>query len=162
MNRNLVYRTALTSGFNLKEQPDGTMDLNPYVYEFAGQLIGCAFDEIEKLRGLFEGSSETAKEFCQKLSELEEALRSVLKEAGISNVDAAAPGDLPGMVNYKIQHMEKYLNAAREENHRLKNSANARTIQAIHDFVADDAAAVSYQTMGQYRTAVLNMIKEAV
>lgn len=162
MNRDLVYRTALANGFNLKEQPDGTMDLNPYVYEFAGQLIGCAFDEIDQLRGLFEGSSEAAKEFCQKLNNLEDSLRSALKDAGVLNVDDAAPGDLPGMVNYKIQHMEKYLNAARKENHRLKSAASTRTIQAIRDFVADDAAAVSYQTMGQYRTAVLNMIKEAV
>ena len=162
MNRDLVYRTALANGFNLKEQPDGTMDLNPYVYEFTGQLIGCAFDEIDKLRGLFEGSSEAAKEFCQKLNDSEDALRSALKEAGVSNVDAAAPHELPGLVNYKIQHMKKYLKAAREENHRLKSAARTRIIKEIHDFVADDAAAVSYQTMGQYRTAVLNMIKDAV
>lgn len=35
-----VIRTiALHNGFKLKEQPDGTMDLNPYVYEFAKALI---------------------------------------------------------------------------------------------------------------------------
>ncbi len=30
-----VKDIALRSGFKLKEQPNGEMDLNPYVYEFA-------------------------------------------------------------------------------------------------------------------------------
>lgn len=34
-----VRELALQYGFKLKEQPDGTTDLNPYVYEFAYALI---------------------------------------------------------------------------------------------------------------------------
>ena len=34
-----VRELALQYGFKLKEQPDGTEDLNPYVYEFAYALI---------------------------------------------------------------------------------------------------------------------------
>ena len=30
---------ALANGFKLKEQPDGNMDLNPYVYDFAQTLL---------------------------------------------------------------------------------------------------------------------------
>ena len=34
-----VKNIALKAGFKLKEQPSGKMDLNPYVYHFAEQLI---------------------------------------------------------------------------------------------------------------------------
>lgn len=34
-----IKELALRSGFKLKEQPDGSMDLNPYVYEFANELM---------------------------------------------------------------------------------------------------------------------------
>lgn len=34
-----VKDIALRSGFKLKEQPNGEMDLNPYVYHFAELLI---------------------------------------------------------------------------------------------------------------------------
>jgi len=34
-----IKEIALKSGFKLKEQSDGSMDLNPYVYDFARSLI---------------------------------------------------------------------------------------------------------------------------
>lgn len=34
-----IKALALECGFKLREQPDGRMDLNPYVYEFANRLI---------------------------------------------------------------------------------------------------------------------------
>ena len=39
MNKQDVKKLALECGFKLKEQPDGGMDLNPYVYAFADKLI---------------------------------------------------------------------------------------------------------------------------
>ena len=42
-----IKELALANGFKLKEQPDGTMDLNPYVYEFARALV-LSRDEVEK------------------------------------------------------------------------------------------------------------------
>ena len=39
MNKQDVKKLALECGFKLKEQPDGSMDLNPYVYTFADKLI---------------------------------------------------------------------------------------------------------------------------
>ena len=39
MNKQDVKKLALDCGFKLKEQPDGSMDLNPYVYTFADKLI---------------------------------------------------------------------------------------------------------------------------
>lgn len=38
MNKHQVKELALANGFKLKEQPDGTLDLNPYVYQFAAAL----------------------------------------------------------------------------------------------------------------------------
>lgn len=34
-----IKELALANGFTLKQQPDGTMDLNPYVYQFARALL---------------------------------------------------------------------------------------------------------------------------
>ena len=39
MNKRYIKEVALECGFKLKEQPDGSMDLNPYVYTFADKLI---------------------------------------------------------------------------------------------------------------------------
>lgn len=40
MTKDKIYRLALASGFTPKEQPDNTMDLHQYVYEFADRLLG--------------------------------------------------------------------------------------------------------------------------
>jgi hypothetical protein len=39
MDKAKIRELALANGFKLKEQPDGTMELNPYVYEFASALM---------------------------------------------------------------------------------------------------------------------------
>jgi len=38
MDKQYVREIALDNGFKLKQQPDGDMDLNPYVYQFADEL----------------------------------------------------------------------------------------------------------------------------
>ena len=39
IGKQYIKDVALDCGFKLKEQPDGSMDLNPYVYTFADKLI---------------------------------------------------------------------------------------------------------------------------
>lgn len=39
MNKEQIKQLALANGFKLKEQANGTLDLNPYVYEFTKALI---------------------------------------------------------------------------------------------------------------------------
>ena len=39
MNKQDVKKLALECGFKIKEQPDGSMDLNHYVYKFAEELV---------------------------------------------------------------------------------------------------------------------------
>lgn len=39
MTNEQIKKIALACGFKLKEQPTGEMDLNPYVYDFARELI---------------------------------------------------------------------------------------------------------------------------
>ena len=46
MTNEQIREVAIENGFKLKEQPDGEMDLNPYVYDFARALI----DEREHLK----------------------------------------------------------------------------------------------------------------
>ena len=38
MNKQKIKELALANGFKLKQQTDGTEDLNPYVYDFAAAL----------------------------------------------------------------------------------------------------------------------------
>lgn len=40
MSNKTIERIALECGFKLKKQPDGSMALNPYVFEFARILLG--------------------------------------------------------------------------------------------------------------------------
>lgn len=45
MTNEQIKEIALANGFKLKEQPDGEMDLNPYVYDFARALVILKLDE---------------------------------------------------------------------------------------------------------------------
>lgn len=45
MTNEQIKDIALANGFKLKEQPNGEMDLNPYVYDFARALF------VERDRG---------------------------------------------------------------------------------------------------------------
>ena len=48
MNKAKIRELALANGFKLKQQPDGTMELNPYVYDFAAELMAEAVIEAVK------------------------------------------------------------------------------------------------------------------
>lgn len=47
MNNERIKDIALANGFKLKEQPNGEIDLNPYVYEFAKKLVAQVWREYE-------------------------------------------------------------------------------------------------------------------
>jgi hypothetical protein len=51
MHKDRVTALALTNGFKLKEQPDGSMALNPYVFDFAVALLKDKDAEIAALTG---------------------------------------------------------------------------------------------------------------
>lgn len=48
MNDKDIKKVALDNGFKLKEQPDGSEDLNPYVYKFARALINIVKSSLGK------------------------------------------------------------------------------------------------------------------
>lgn len=58
LDKETIKELALANGFKLKEQADGSMDLNPYVYQFAAALERLATAElkaqVEQLRELAE------------------------------------------------------------------------------------------------------------
>lgn len=47
LDKTKVKELALANGFKLKEQADGSMDLNPYVYQFAAALERLATAELK-------------------------------------------------------------------------------------------------------------------
>ena len=54
MEKSRIKAIALSSGFKLKEQPDGDMDLNPYVYEFAKLLeLAVLYDRNREIKQRF-------------------------------------------------------------------------------------------------------------
>lgn len=44
LKRELIQEIAVNSGFNLKEQPNGEMGLDPYVYVFADAILTKVFN----------------------------------------------------------------------------------------------------------------------
>ena len=55
MEKSRIKAMALSSGFKLKEQPSGEMDLNPYVYEFAKLLeLAVLYDRNREIKERFE------------------------------------------------------------------------------------------------------------
>lgn len=49
MDSQKIKKLALESGFKLKEQLDGSLDLNPYVYEFAKSLVADVIADRDEL-----------------------------------------------------------------------------------------------------------------
>ena len=55
IEKSRIKAIALSSGFKLKEQPNGEMDLNPYVYEFAKLLeLAVLYDRNREINERFE------------------------------------------------------------------------------------------------------------
>lgn len=81
MNRERIKQLALESGFKLKEQPDGTVDLNPYVYEFAEQLISSATTAANEMNAAIKYQMDKSnKEIITLRSEIR-AINNLLNEA---------------------------------------------------------------------------------
>ena len=75
MDKEKIKALALANGFKLKEQADGSMDLNPYVYQFAAALERLATAElkaqVEQLNVLIIKMQERATLFLQPDGESE-------------------------------------------------------------------------------------------
>ena len=64
MTNDQIKELALANGFKLKEQPDGSMDLNPYVYEFAQKLALTV--EIATIQRMLAASRSKHSEFVRE------------------------------------------------------------------------------------------------
>lgn len=83
MNKQKIKDLALSSGFKLKQQPNGGMELNPYVYEFAEVLLAKANERVSELE-LENTNGNAASElliwWAQKLSNApNEDLKEVIR-----------------------------------------------------------------------------------
>ena len=86
MEKSRIKAMALSSGFKLKEQPNGEMDLNPYVYEFAKLLeLAVRYDRNREIKERFETLSynfenELCEESVKYLLERNAILRLIRSE----------------------------------------------------------------------------------
>lgn len=64
MTNDQIKELALANGFKLKEQPDGNMDLNPYVYDFAQKLALTV--EIATIQRMLAASRSKYSEFVRE------------------------------------------------------------------------------------------------
>lgn len=71
MNKKQIKDLALSNGFKLKEQPSGEMDLNPYVYDFAGALLVKANERVRELESYNVKLVNESHEYQQRCAELE-------------------------------------------------------------------------------------------
>ena len=81
MDKIIIKQLALNEGFKLKQQPDNTMELNPYVYIFADKLVAEVYREIETFAAQdAEAIANLKKEVMDKdlhIKNLENALRMI-------------------------------------------------------------------------------------
>ena len=68
MTNDQIKELALANGFKLKEQPNGEMDLNPYVYEFAKLLeLAVLYDRNREIKERFEILADNFEyELCEE------------------------------------------------------------------------------------------------
>ena len=68
MEKSRIKAMALSSGFKLKEQPNGEMDLNPYVYEFAKLLeLAVLYDRNREIKKRFKILADNFEnELCEE------------------------------------------------------------------------------------------------
>lgn len=68
IEKSRIKAIALNSGFKLKEQTDGNMDLNPYVYEFARLLeLAMLYDKNREIKERFELLADSFEyELCEE------------------------------------------------------------------------------------------------
>lgn len=76
-----IKQIALTAGFQLKEQADGSMDLNPYVYEFAKFILAQGQMERDYMSKVLGITRKQRNEWMKKCAKLDDE-NSLLKDQG--------------------------------------------------------------------------------
>ena len=71
MTNQQIKEVALAAGFKLKQQPDGSQDLNPYVYDFARKLVAELERDRDQLSVLLKAAGIYAKNIKAENAALE-------------------------------------------------------------------------------------------
>lgn len=79
MNKEFVKDLALKNGFKLKQQPNGELELNPYVYDFADALLKNQHQKLEaefntNLSKVEQGIDEMAQGLLMEIESLKAQL----------------------------------------------------------------------------------------
>ncbi|WP_373271802.1 hypothetical protein [Acinetobacter pittii] len=95
MDKKTVKEIALANGFKLKEQPDGALELNPYVYVFADKLVEHQQAKVEELKASHHGEVIGHEVHFKKIKQERDELQTLYTQQGINmlkmqkRVDAA-------------------------------------------------------------------------
>ena len=112
--KQIIRQLALDVGFKLKEQANGEMDLNAYVYEFAVMLQTPLLESIRELQG----------QNCYMLSEVErvQAERDQLAEhnARAKELVCAALENKAGSALEALEALDELLNESPKEDKPAK------------------------------------------
>ena len=71
MDKKTVKEIALANGFKLKEQPGGTLELNPYVYVFSDKLVEHQQSKVDELQKQLIDQGQRFNEQSQRVKDLE-------------------------------------------------------------------------------------------
>jgi hypothetical protein len=99
-----IEKLALEAGFSLKEQYDGSMGLNPYVFKFAQLLLEVKKMEIESLR---HESSTCRALYCAAVGQRNDARRHAF-------ILMDSKRELLGAAEKACQYLEKVKDALQE------------------------------------------------
>lgn len=129
MNKETVKKIALENGFKLKEQSNGSLDLNPYVYVFANKLIehsglgqqkNVIQDSSEKIYEIVKGNDDENEAGLwswqhhevdrKRLAGLEKRLEiATTKWTALTSIATTCPNQLPDEFFKKLDELHDAL-----------------------------------------------------
>lgn len=127
MQREQIKALALANGFKLKTQPDGSEDLNPYVYEFAAALMAPLQAELKRQQdensrllfanrynaGMYRQIDDERKRLQAEVKRARLDERQAMTYLSQVRIAAEHDGDFPSLVEH-VKQMAEALRAAHE------------------------------------------------
>jgi len=127
MNKEKIKELALANGFKLKEQPDGAMDLNPYVFEFAAALERVATAELKAHVEALQKQKEQLLLGFDEYKQMQNVADAEIKAQAVVDIvnwDHSYVQDGDGEFYFSSSAIEQYANELRNSIREFNNGAN--------------------------------------